>query len=76
MKKVITRKCIINNAEEFYNAVKDSNIRVTMRNTCELEKHSVQHLETVFKNSIPMPGITGFHFIAFTANGYVTPETC
>ena len=27
MKKVIKRKCAINNAGEFYNAVKDSNIQ-------------------------------------------------
>ena len=75
MKKCITRKCVVNKAEEFYNAVKDSNIQVTMMNTCELQKYSVQHLETFFKNAIPIPGITGFHFIEFTDNGYLKSET-
>ena len=32
-----------------------------MMNTCKLEKYSVQHLETVFKNAKPIPGITGFY---------------
>ena len=34
MKKVITGKSAINNTEEFYNSVKDSNISVTLMNTC------------------------------------------
>ena len=34
-----------------------------MMNICELVKYSVQQLETVFKNTIPISGITGFHFI-------------
>ena len=75
MKKCITRKCVINNAEEFYNAVKDSNTQVTMMNTCELQKYSVQHLETFFKNAVPIPDITGFHFLEFTDNGYLKSET-
>ena len=44
-------------------------------NTCKLEKQSVKHLETVFKNAIPLPGITGFHFIELTDKGYLTSET-
>ena len=68
MKKVITRKCVINNPEEFYTAVKDNNIQVTMMNACELDTYSAQHLETFFKNAIPIPVITGFHFIEFTDN--------
>ena len=46
--------------------VKNSNIQVTTMTTCELEKYSVQHLQIVFKNAIPVPAITGFHFIEFT----------
>ena len=46
-----------------------------MMNICELEKYSVQHLETFFKNAIPIPGITCFHFIEFIDNGYLTSET-
>ena len=37
-----------------------------MMNACKLEKYSVQHLKTLFKNAIQIPGITGFHFIEFT----------
>ena len=40
-------------------------------NTYELERYSVQHLKTDFKNATPIPGITGFHFIKFTDNGYL-----
>ena len=75
MKKVITRKCVKNNGEEFYNAVKDSNIQVTMMSTCELDTYSVQHLEIVLKNAIPTPGIISFHFIEFIDKGYLTSET-
>ena len=70
MKKVIKRKCVITNAGEFYNAVKDSNIQVTMMITCELERYSLQHPKTIFRNAIPIPGITAFHFIEFTDNGF------
>ena len=36
MEKVQTRKCVINNASEFFNAVQVSNIKVTMINSTEL----------------------------------------
>lgn len=42
-----------------------------MMNSYELERYSVQHLKTGFKNATPIPGITGFHFIKFTDNGYL-----
>ena len=40
--------------------------------TCELERYSLQHPKTIFRNAIPIPGITGFHFIEFTDNGYLS----
>ena len=54
---------------------KKSNIQVTMINTCKLKKYSVQQLKTVFKNAIPITGLTDFCFIEFTDNGYLTSET-
>ena len=42
-----------------------------MMNSYKLERYSVQHLKTGFKNATPIPGITGFHFIKFTDNGYL-----
>ena len=71
LKRHAMKKCAINNGKEFCNAVKNSNIQVTMMNICKLQKYSVQHFETIFKNAIPIPGITGFHFIQFTDNGYL-----
>ena len=72
----VTKRCVTNNAGECcYNAVKDSNIQVTMINTCKLKKYSAQQLKTVFKNAIPIPGLTDFRFIEFADNGYLTSET-
>ena len=46
-----------------------------MINTCKLKKYSAQQLKTVFKNAIPIPGLTDFRFIEFADNGYLTSET-
>ena len=40
MEKVQTRKYVINNVSEFFDAVQGSNIKVTIINTTELEKYA------------------------------------
>ena len=40
MEKIQTRKCVINNASEVFDAVQGSNIKVTMINSTELEKYA------------------------------------
>ena len=72
MEKVQTSKVTINNVNEFYQAVRDSNIKVTLINTTELQKYSNKYLETLFSNSTLIPGITGLHFIQPSESGYVT----
>ena len=67
-----TRKVTINNADEFYQAVRDSNIKVTLVNSTELQKYSNRYLETLFSNSRPIPGITSFHFAQPSESGYIT----
>ena len=72
MEKVQIRKCVINNASEFFNAVQGSNIKVTMTNSTELEKYAKDYLEKLFGNATPIQGISGYHFLEPTDNGYVT----
>ena len=64
VEKVQTRKVTINIADEFYQAARDSNIKVTLTNTTELQKYSNRYLETLFSKSSPIPGLTAF-FILF-----------
>ena len=40
IEKVQTCKVVVNNADEFYQAVQDSSIMVTLMNTTELQKYS------------------------------------
>ena len=72
MEKVQTRKCVINNASKFFNAVQGSNIKVTIINSTELEKHAKNYLEKLFGNATPIQGISAYHFLEPTNNGYVT----
>ena len=72
MEKVQIRKCVINNASEFFNAVQGSNIKVTMINSTELEKYAKDYLEKLFGNATPIQGISGYHFLEPTDNEYVT----
>ena len=72
MEKVQTSKVTINNADEFYQAVWDSNIKVTLINTTELQKYSNRFLEKLFRNSTPIPGITSFHFVQPSESAYIT----
>ena len=69
MEKVQTRKVTINNADEFYQAIRDSNIKVTLINTTELQIYSNKYLETLFNNCTPIPG---FHFVQPYESGYIT----
>ena len=71
MEKVQTCKVIINNADEFYQAVRDNNIKVTLINTTVLQKYSNKYLETMFSNSMPLCGIIGFHFVQPSESGYI-----
>ena len=64
MEKVQIRKVTINIADEFYQAARDNNIKVTLANTTELQKYSNRYLETLFRKSTSIPGITAF-FISF-----------
>ena len=72
MEKVQTRKCIINNASGFFNAVQGSNIKVAMINSTELEKYANDYLEKLFGNATLIQDISGYHFLETTDNGYVT----
>ena len=72
MEKVQTRKCVIKNTGEFFNAVQGSNIKVTMINSTELEKYAKDYLEKLFCNATPIQGISAYHFLEPTDNGYVT----
>ena len=72
MEKVQTRECVINNASKFFNAVQGSNIKVTIINSTELEKHAKDYLEKLFGNATPIQGISAYHFLEPTNNGYVT----
>ena len=69
MEKVQTHKVTINNVDEFYQAIRDSNIKVTLINTTELQIYSNKYLETLFSNSAPIPG---FHFVQPSESGYIT----
>ena len=57
MEKVQTRKCVINNASKFFNAVQGSNIKMTMINSTELEKYTKYYLEKLFGNTTLIQGI-------------------
>ena len=72
MEKVQTRKCVINNASKFFNAVQGSNIKVTMINSTELEKYANDYPEKLFGNATLIQDISGYHFLEPTYNGYVT----
>ena len=72
MEKVQTRKCVINNASKFFNAVQGSNIKVTMINSTELEKYAKDYLEKLFGNATLIQVISAYHFLEPTDNGYVT----
>ena len=72
MEKVQTRKCVINNASVFFNAVQGSNIKVTMINSTELEKYAKDYLEKLFGNATLIQGISAQHFLERTDNGNVT----
>ena len=65
-------KCVINNASEFFIAVQGNNIQVTMINNTELEKYAKDYLEKLFGNATPIQGISVYHFLEPTDNGYVT----
>ena len=47
MEKNQTRKVTINNADEFYQTVRDSNIKVTLINSTELQKYSNRYSVTL-----------------------------
>ena len=68
MEKFQTRKCVINNASKFFNAVQGSNIKVTMINSTELEKYAKDYLEKLFGNATPIQRISGSHFLDSTDN--------
>ena len=72
MEKVQTHIVTINNANEFCQAVRDSNIKVTLISTTELQKCSIKYLETLFSNSAPIPEMTSFYFFPFSENRYIT----
>ena len=72
MEKVQTRKCVINNASEFFNAVQGSNIKVTMINSTELEKYAKDYLEKLFGNATLIQCISAYYFLEPTDNGCVT----
>ena len=74
MEKVQTRKVTINNVDEFYQAVRDSNIKVTLINTTELQKYSNKYLETLFSNFMPIPRIPGFYFVQPSESGHITKK--
>ena len=71
MEKVQTRKVVVNNADDFYHAVKDGNIKVTMMNTTELQKYSNKYLETLFSNTTSIPGISCYHYVEPSKKGYI-----
>ena len=71
MEKDQTRKCVINNASKIFNAVQGSNIKVTMINSAELEKYAKDYLEKLFGNATLIQGISAYHFLEPTDNGYV-----
>ena len=72
MEKVQIRKCVINNASEFFNAVQGSNIKVTMINSTELEKYAKDYLEKLFGNATLIQCISAYYFLEPTDNGCVT----
>ena len=72
MEKVQTRRCVINNASENFNSVQGGNIKVTVINKSELEKYAKDYLEKLFGNAILIQGISAYHFLELTDNGYVT----
>ena len=74
MEKVQTNKVVVNNADEFYQAVQDSNIMVTLMNTTELQKYSNEKLKTLLSNSTAIHRIAGFHYIEQTENRYITKK--
>ena len=71
MEKFQTRKWVFNNAIEFFNAVQESNIKVAMINSTELEKYAKNYLEKLFGNTTPIQGISAYHFLEHKDNGYV-----
>ena len=71
MEKVQTRKVVVNNADDFYHAVKDGNIKVTMMNTTELQKYSNKYLETLFSNTTSIPGISCYHYVEPSEKGHI-----
>ena len=72
MEKAQTRKCAINNASEFFNAVQESNIKMAMINSTELEKYTKDYIGKLFGNATPIQGISVYHFLEPTYNGYVS----
>ena len=66
------QKCVINNVSKCFNAVKGSNIKVTMINSTDLEKYAKDYLEKLFGNATPIQGISAYHFLEPTDNGYAT----
>ena len=72
MEKFQTRKCVFNNAIEFFNAVQENNIKVAMINSTELEKYAKNYLEKLFVNTTPIQGISAYHFLEPKDNGSVT----
>ena len=64
------RQCVINEIEDFYEAVKGGKVQVTMITERVLAKLAYKlQLEQLFDNAEAITGITDFHFIA---PGYVT----
>lgn len=72
LEKVQTGKVTINSADEFCQAVRDSNVKVILVDTTELQKYAKKYLETLSSNFTPIPGITSFHFVQPSESGYIT----
>ena len=64
----------MNNADEFYQAVQDSSIMVTLMNTTELQKYSNEQLEALFSNSTAIHGMAGFHYIKQSEYEYINKK--
>ena len=64
--KVRRRESIINNLQDFYNAVMHSSVKVTCMPVDEFQVH-VENLglQKLFESVQPIPDITKYHYIEF-----------
>ena len=64
----MSRRCLLN---IYLLAQKGALLKIKLINSTELEKYAKDYLEKLFGNATPILGISAYHFLEPTNNGYV-----